>query len=184
MTLRVPGANGTASHRGRNASTPTSAFALHENEQPPPFPARSTNSPSCLLLLPPFPLPLPLPSPPRTPLFHDRSRINNTDFRSLHRMSVYHRFISPDLSLHHQNPSPLRSLAHFTLRNKFATLCRFLRVPLLDTINSIRNFRRNITFSPNEFRFESIDSERKIYNLFPRVFGTRVSLDPSLPRIL
>lgn len=45
MTLRVPGANGTASHRGRNASTPTSAFALHENE-PPPFPARSTNSPS------------------------------------------------------------------------------------------------------------------------------------------
>lgn len=163
---------------------------------PPLLPSTKTSSPHRfrqdrrILLLasscspPPSPLPLPLPSPPRTPLFHDRSRINNTDFRSLHRMSVYHRFISPDLSLHHQNPSPLRSLAHFTLRNKFATLCRFLRVPLLDTINSIRNFRRNITFSPNEFRFESIDSERKIYNLFPRVFGTRVSLDPSLPRIL
>lgn len=122
VTLRVPGANGTASHRGRNASTPTSAFALHENEQPPPFPARSTNSPSCLL-----------PLPPPTPLFHHHSRINNTDFRSppsLHRMSVY-RFISPNLFAPSPNPPSVTSslLLRFT-RNLRQFLASFLSLSL------------------------------------------------------
>lgn len=108
VTLRVPGANGTASHRGRNASTPTSAFALHENEQPPPFPARSTNSPSCLLLLPPpssFTIALASTTPISVPSI-------------LHRMSVeaplyFAQSFSLSLSLL-PNPSSVTSSLDFT----------------------------------------------------------------------
>lgn len=169
MTLRVPGANGTASHRGRNASTPTSAFALHENEQPPPFPARSTNSPSCLLLLPPpssllrsFTITLASTTPISVPSV-------------LHRMSVY-RFISPNLFPFAPSQIHLFALAPFYFYKKFATVSRFLplRVSLSLSLRPLNhrirlipydargNFRKNITF-PRTIR--SIPREK--YNLFP-----------------
>lgn len=166
MTLRVPGANGTASHRGRNASTPTSAFALHENEQPPPFPARSTNSPSCLLLLPPPP-----PSA-LSPLIALASTTPISVPSTGCRCTALFRPISLSLSPLRpvQNPSPLRSRSRsfYIARQICHTLSLPPRAPLR-TINSIRNFRRNITFSPKPIRLASIDSERKIYNLFPRI---------------
>lgn len=170
MTLRVPGANGTASHRGRNASTPTSAFALHENEQPPPFPARSTNSPSCLLLLPPPP-----PSA-LSPLIALASTTPISVPSTGCRCTALFRPISLSLSLS-SAPSKIRhlfalALAHFTLHDKFATLCRFLRVPLFVRLIPSVIFAGILLFPRNRF-----DSRRSIprekYIIFFLAFESR-----------
>ena len=130
MTLRVPGANGTASHRGRNASTPTSAFALHENE-PPPFPARSTNSPSCRSRpIRYFVSPLSFfPVAPSHNILITLASTTPISVPLIHRMSVY-RFISANL------------LGPFNPR-----YCTILRIPNSVLIEKFREATSNARLS-------------------------------------